>query len=251
MRSTAIFNLKGGVAKTTTAIHLAKLLNTHHGARVLLIDCDPQCNLTQFFGADPRKGSTTQVLLDGSEFCAINSIQPTGMEGVDIIAADDMLMELDLSQIYNGRVMRYVFRKLALELERRETYDYVIYDCPPAFNGASAAALIGADDVVIPIKLDAFSVAGMANVLQQIRNMKRISPRLSVAGILPTMWYRDIKILESEELLRRSNLPIYPHIRRSDKVDGFTFTGEFPNAKVRHMVDYKRFTKAYLEGRAQ
>lgn len=248
MRSTAIFNLKGGVAKTTTAIHLAELLQKHYGARCLLIDCDPQCNLTQFFEADPKKGCTTQVLLDGGEFCAINAIQETDIEGIDIIPADDMLMELDLSQVTSGRVMRYVFRKLILELEHRDAYDYVLFDCPPAFNGASAAALIGADDVIIPIKLDAFSVTGMANVLRQVRNMQRINPRLTVAGILPTMWYKCSKIQEAEEILRGSSLPVFPHIRRSNKVDEFTFSGELTGTKTAHMVDYKRFVESYVGG---
>lgn len=248
MRSTAIFNLKGGVAKTTTAIHLAELLHKHYGARCLLIDCDPQCNLTQFFEADPKKGCTTQVLLDGGEFCAINAIQETDIEGIDIIPADDMLMELDLSQVASGRVMRYVFRKLILELEHRDAYDYVLFDCPPAFNGASAAALIGADDVIIPIKLDAFSVTGMANVLRQVRNMQRINGRLRVAGILPTMWYRSEQIAEAEDILRRSGLHVYPHIRRSNRMDSVTFERALSGRKTGHMMDYRVFVREYAEG---
>ena len=62
MRTTAILNLKGGVGKTTTVIHMANILHRDYGARVLVVDCDHQHNLTQFFDADPKKGSTTKVL---------------------------------------------------------------------------------------------------------------------------------------------------------------------------------------------
>ena len=74
----------------------------------------------------------------------------------------------------------------------------MIIDCPPAFNAASAAALVAADEVIIPIKLDAFSLRGMANIMQQVSNMRKINDSLTVAGILPTMWYKSDNIIEAE-----------------------------------------------------
>lgn len=245
MRTTAILNLKGGVGKTTTAIHLGLLLHRDHGARVLLVDCDPQCNLTQFFEADPTHGNTAGTLLAGSEFYAISCIQHTAFADVDIIAADDKLMELDLSALSTERVKVYVFKQLVEELGRRGKYDYVIFDCPPAFNSACAAALIACDDVVVPIKLDAFSVAGMTNVLRQVQNMRKINARLRVAGILPTMWYKDDKITESEGILRNSRLHVYQHIRRSNKADAVTYSRQLADAKAGHMRDYRRFAAEY------
>lgn len=248
MRTTAILNLKGGVGKTTTVIHMAQLLHRDFGARVLVVDCDSQCNLTQFFGADPKDGCTPEVLVSGDEFFAIASIQHTEAEGIDILAADESLMELDLSQLQTQRVKPMVFRQMAEELARREMYDYILFDCPPAFNSACAAALIAADDVLIPIKLDAFSVTGMANVLRQVRNMQRINGRLRVAGILPTMWYRSEQIAEAEEILRRSSLHVYPHIRRNNRVDGVTFDRALSGRKTGHMKDYRVFVREYAEG---
>ena len=97
MRTTAILNLKGGVGKTTTVIHMASILHRDYGARVLVVDCDHQHNLTQFFDADPEKGSTTDVLLTGwPEGTPIGPIQSTETEGIDILAADGCLMVLDL-----------------------------------------------------------------------------------------------------------------------------------------------------------
>lgn len=248
MRTTAILNLKGGVGKTTTVIHMAQLLHRDFGSRVLVVDCDHQCNLTQFFGADPDNGCTPDLLTLGWYDGAGSSfIQPTETEGVDIIAAEDSLMELDLSQLKTDRVKIYCFRMMILELGRRGDYDYVLFDCPPAFSSACAAVLIAADDVVIPIKLDAFSVAGMANVMRQVKNMQKINRNLRVAGVLPTMWYNSAQIAEAELNLRQSGLPVYPHIRRSNRVDGVSFDRALTNAKTGHMRDYKRFVAAYAK----
>lgn len=246
MRTTVVFNLKGGVGKTTTVIHMAQLLHRDFGARVLVVDCDPQCNLTQFFGADPDNGSTPGLLTLGWYDGAGNTfIQHTETDGVDIIAAEDGLMELDLSQLKTDRVKIYAFRMMILELGRLDAYDYVLFDCPPAFNSACAAALIAADDVVIPIKLDAFSVAGMANVMRQVKNMQRINNRLRVAGVLPTMRYQSDEIANAESILRQSGLTVFPRIRYSKRVDAVTMDRALSNAKTGHMQDYKRFVAAY------
>ena len=85
-----------------------------------------------------------------AKLCIVKSNFP----GIDLLPADDRLMDLDLSQISGGKVYTDCLR----DLKGLISYDYVIIDCPPAFNAASAAALIAADEVIIPIKLDAFSL---------------------------------------------------------------------------------------------
>ena len=121
---------------------------------------------------------------------------------------------------------------------------------PPAFNAASAAALLAADEVIIPIKLDAFAIRGMVNLMRQIENMKQINPRLKVAGCLPTMWYKSDTMNMAETALRSTGLPVFPHIRRTDKVDEMTFAQEplmISSPKSAAGVDYRRFVKAYLQ----
>lgn len=254
IRTTAILNLKGGVAKTTTAINLAAILARDHGKRVLITDADSQCNTTEFYGADPVSGNLAEVLRGAGFYeepgaYVASRIQSTKYDNVNILPGDDSLMDLDLSKVEQGTVCSNVLRYLVEEVKDR--YDYHLIDCPPAFNAASAAALIAADDVIIPIKLDAFSLRGMANLMRQIRNMKRINPRLRLAGCLPTMWYKDPQIQAAEEQLRKAGLPIFHHIRRSDKVDDMTFQQEpllisSPNSAAG--VDYRRFVKEYLGG---
>lgn len=248
MRITAVLNLKGGVGKTTTVIHMAQLLQRDYNAKVLVVDCDSQCNLTQFYGADPEMGSTTRVLMLGwADGISMAEIQPTEAAGVDILAADDNLMALDLSQLKTDRIKKLAFRMMALELARMDKYDYILFDCPPAFNSACASALIAADDVVIPIKLDAFSVTGMVNVMRQVENMRKINPRLRVAGVLPTMWYKSEQISEAEAILKQSGFPVFGHIRRNNRVDNVSFDRELANNKTGHMRDYKRFVSDYVK----
>ena len=254
-RTTAIVNLKGGVAKSTTVINMAAILAKHYGKKVCIIDADSQCNITEFFGADPAKGNLAEVLRQSGSHVhpgvdAAFSIQSTKYPGIDILAGDDSLMDLDLSKVEQQAVNASVLRELVGEI--RNLYDYAFIDCPPAFNAASAAALIAADDVVIPIKLDAFSLRGMANLMRQIKNMRKINPKLNIAGILPTMWYKDTEIEDAEQRLKAAGLRVFHHIRRSDKVDKMTFRQTplltcSPNSAAG--VDYRRFVEEYLGGK--
>ena len=240
MKTTAIVNLKGGVAKSTTVINMAAILAKKYGKRVCVIDADSQCNTTEFFGADP--------LVEPGAFAA-SVIQKTKFDGIDILAADDALMDLDLSKVeqqaVNANILRYLVKEVA------DRYDYAFIDCPPAFNAASAAALIAADDVIIPIKLDAFSLRGMVNLTRQVLNMRQINPRLSIAGVLPTMWYKDSEIEDAEEQLRKAGFRVFPHIRRSDKVDKMTFRQEpllVSSPKSAAGKDYRKFVEEFVGG---
>lgn len=255
IRTTAIVNLKGGVAKSTTVINMAAILAKKYGKRVLVVDADAQCNTTEFLGADPAKGNLAFVLRasaldDYKPAYAAWNIQSTRYDRVDILAGDDSLMDLDLSKVEQQTVNANVLRHLVQEV--RDMYDYAFIDCPPAFNAASAAALIAADDVIIPIKLDAFSLRGMVNLMRQIMNMRRINPRLNIAGILPTMWYKDPDIEAAEKQLRDAGLHVFHHIRRSDKVDKMTFRQEpllVSSPKSGAGRDYRKFVEEFVGGK--
>ena len=254
IRTTAILNLKGGVAKTTTAINMAAILAKEHKARVLLIDGDSQCNTTEFFHGRPDDGNLAHILRNSKYFDepgdrATAYIQQTQYENIDLIPGDEALMDMDLSKVEQGCISSNILRYLVNEVRLR--YDYILIDCPPAFNAASAAALIAADDVIIPIKLDAFSLRGMGNLMRQIKNMRQINPRLKIAGLLPTMWYRDAQIIEAEKQLKDAGLNVFHHICRSDKVDKMTFQQDpllvsSPNSAAG--VDYRKFVAEYVGG---
>lgn len=235
MKVISFVNLKGGVAKTTTVINSAAILARIHKQRVLVVDADSQCNLTDFLGVDNNDNFTlADMLLEppSGECFPLQCIQKSDIPGVFAIPASDRLMDLDLSKVSDGTIYPRCLEDLRTVLENMpETVpatapDFMLIDCPPAFNAASTAALLASDEVVIPIKLDAFSLRGMANLTRQIANMRLINPKLRLAGLLPTMYYRSDKIREAEAVLNRSGIPVFPHIRRTPKVDDMTFQGK-------------------------
>ena len=221
MKTIAICNRKGGVAKTTTCVNLAADLARDHGKRVLVVDADSQANATTFLGGDKARPGM-EALLQGAP---IVPLQLTNAgDGIRLISASDSLMGLDLTKAGEGKLKLSCLRDLRQYLETmHEPFDYCLVDCPPAFNAASSAALIAADSVLIPIKIDAFALEGMGNLMQQIANMRRINPKLQVLGLLPVMWYKSPEISKAERTLRESGLPILPRIRRSNRVDDMTF----------------------------
>ena len=89
----------------------------------------------------------------------------------------------------------------------------------------------------------------MANIMQQVSNMRKINDSLSVAGILPTMWYKSDNIIEAEKMLREFGLPVLPHVRRTNKVDDMTFAQEplvISSPKSAAGVDYRRVVAALM-----
>lgn len=247
MRTIVICNLKGGVAKTATTVNLAAILARDYAKRVLVVDGDSQGNTTEFFGAIDAPLTLADALRAerGGADIAMQAIRSSSFEGVDILPGDDSLMDLDLTKVELQSVSATVLRELVDKVD----YDFCIIDMPPAFNAASAAALLAADEVIIPIKLDAFAIRGMVNLMRQIQNMTAINPRLKVAGCLPTMWYKSETMMMAETALRGTGLRVFPHIRRTDKVDEMTFAQEpllICSPKSAAGVDYRRFVSAYL-----
>lgn len=252
MKTIAIVNRKGGVAKTTTAVNLAADLARDHGKRVLVVDADSQANATTFLGGDKTRPGM-EALLQGAP---IVPLQLTNAgDGIRLISASDSLMGLDLTKAGEGKLKLSCLRDLRQYLETmHEPFDYCLVDCPPAFNAASSAALIAADSVLIPIKIDAFALEGMGNLMQQIANMRRINPKLQVLGLLPVMWYKSPEISKAEMALRESGLPILPRIRRSNRVDDMTFSQAPLIVCSPHSgacQDYRRLASFLVEGGAR
>lgn len=254
MRTIAVINLKGGVGKTTTVVNMAAILASDYGQRVLLIDADSQGNTTEFYGGNPEAGRLSNILRSpqGATLADIawDNIKATRAHRIDLLSSDDSLMDLDLSKAEAGDVSTTVLRDLKAMLASMDLYEWCIIDCPPAFNAASAAALVAADEVIIPVKLDAFALSGMANLMRQIANMRKINPDLYLGGCLPTMWYKSDKIQAAELALSKSGLPIYPHIRRSDKVDDMTFAQQplrLSSPRSAAGIDYRAFVAQLME----
>lgn len=229
MRTIAVLNLKGGVGKTTTVVNLADRLAAA-GKRVLVVDADSQCNTTEFFGTADIAGSLHAILthrpavIDERLVCCINRVA----EGLEVVPASPRLMELDLTAVTQQQVYPASLREFLLAMAElaavndERPWDFCLIDCPPGFTAACTAALMAADEVLIPTTLDAFALSGMANLLQQVDGMRRINPGLRLLGVLPTMVSGDGG--PALEQLRAAGLPVLePGIPRSDKVSGMTW----------------------------
>lgn len=227
MNTYAIVNFKGGVGKTVTAVNPAATLATEYRLRVLLIDADAQGNATQSL-LPPGEYRSLLWLLRGEEPFYENLIEPSPIRGLDMVPAGDALRELDVDLIQGRQLYMGALRDLRDAVEEDEAYDAVIIDCPPALSPACAAAIAASTGVIIPIKLDAYSVRGMSELTAQIERLRAVYPDVRVAGVLPTMWYRSDTVEQGEALLRKSS-PVRvfeSKIRRSPKVDESTWTGE-------------------------
>ena len=254
MKTMAIMNLKGGVGKTVTAINVGAILARDYEQRVLFVDADSQASLTEFVTASlPEiERGTAGGLADVLRYPKAGSIiRKTSLENADLLPASDELMELDISSAGSGTVDVMALQELRERLE--DEYEWMIIDCPPAFSASAMAALIAADSVLIPMKLDAFGIRGMSNLVAQVRNMQKVNPGLKIDGILPTMFYNSAKLREAEQLLRSSGLPVFSHIRRSTKVDEMTFAQTpiiHSSPRSCACVDYRQFVREFLEGGA-
>ena len=187
-----------------------------------------------------------------------------------ILAADHRKRVLLIDADHQGNTSRFFLREEEIASTVRDIltgesepywpenvyhtgYEGLIIDMPPAFSLAARAALAAADEVIVPIKLDAFSVAGMAELLRQIQSMRKVNDRLTLAGVLITMWRNVDVVNQAEQVLRGSGIPVFrTTIRRTDIVDESTFQRQpliVYSPRSAACVDYRRLVAEYIGSR--
>ena len=200
MRRIAVINQKGGVGKTTTSVNLGAAL-ARAGRRVVLVDLDPQANLSMHLDVQLRseEPSIYAVLLGDQGLAQV--VRATSTPGMGLVASSLDLSgaELELANAF-GREM---LLREALDLWEREhraahgtaPADYVLLDCPPSLGLLSVNGLVAASEAVIALQTEFFALQGMSRLVDVVQLLRRrLNPRLEITGILPCLYDSRLKL---------------------------------------------------------
>ena len=174
---TSVINQKGGTGKTTTAVNLGSALANKKKKRVLVIDLDPQGNLTYSLGINEFEHTMEEVLSGTTSLTEI----AVEKEGMLIAPSDQRLSKFEFNKGATEFMLRDILKKV-------KGFDHVLIDCPPSLSLLTLNALTASHNVIVPIQLDVFSIQGLEQIMSTIGEVRRSSnKKLDVLGILPVL----------------------------------------------------------------
>lgn len=192
MKTIAVAMQKGGVGKTTTTFNLAAEF-IRLGYRVLVIDIDPQCNLSRSCRVFPEKDDnlfTTYELLTRADVTPQHAILQTEF-GLDLIPASK---DLSYADTHLKATALKPFEKLAGKLEQVTEYDYVLIDCPPTLNVLTTNALVAANFILGVVDCEDYALQGLEDFYETFRNVKaELNHRLDLIGVLMNKFVPNLK----------------------------------------------------------
>lgn len=250
----AIYNNKGGVAKSTSSSNIGAAL-TVMNKKVLLVDCDPQANLTVSVGVDDET-------LDKTIYTLMKDINTVTKELVNevtiktvydnfyILPSDITLSDAEIS--LSNAISRETILKRIINLVKSD-YDYIIIDCPPSLGLLSLNALCAADSLIIPVSPDYFSLKGIKHLLSTYEVVKsNINKKLDILGILIAKYNgrknlsKDIRKALTETFGNR----VFNTVIRVDSQIEYAQDNQIPavfyNKKCRACDDYTNLTNEIL-----
>lgn len=197
MRVITLLNQKGGTGKTTTAINVAAALS-RRGLKCLLVDIDPQGNLSQSAGFDDlyETDVTTYEVLQGED---INRAIKTKRvkDAYDVLPTDIRLSAAEI-ELVNADRRNYLLKDALGKLKK--SYDFIIIDSPPALNILTLMALTAASEVIIPVQAQYLPLKGVAQLRDTVELVKsRFNPELEISGVLLT-FYDERRNLDKDVL---------------------------------------------------
>lgn len=247
MKKVSIFNIKGGVAKTTSTANLGACLS-QEGKKVLLIDLDSQSNLTKLFKTYSIEDlSISDVLLD-KNLDIHKAIKRTDFENLDIISANINLTFTERNILLDET--RSQQDRLVIALSQiNDKYDYCLIDCPPSLNIITVNALCASDEVFVPIKIDKFALDGLEYLLDRISEIKEnFNFNLNFKGCFITMDTPTTvnKVIKQELKKLLGDKMFDTTIKQNVKVIESTFDEcpvVFSDKKARASINYRDLCK--------
>lgn len=188
MQIIAVSNHKGGVGKTTSVVNIGAGMALK-GKKVLLIDCDPQANLSQSLGIEDAEKSIYNALKGEIPLPIVNieknlDLTPSNLE---LVAA-----EIELAaRISRETILKNLIKKV------NKNYDYILIDCPPSLGLITINAFAAADSILIPLQAEYLAMRGMDKLVDVITSIKAINPTLSLRGVFITQ-YDSRKVLNRD-----------------------------------------------------
>jgi chromosome partitioning protein len=184
MGNTIVFaNQKGGVGKTTSAVNLGAFL-AELGQRVLLIDFDPQGNLSSSVGKSTQGQGIYEVITE--EMDAKRAVQSTSQGNLSIIPSSINLTGANI-ELVEVEQREYFLRNAISGIQN--DYDYIFIDSPPSLGLLTLNGLVAADAVIIPLQCEYFAMEGLTQLLQSIKRVQQsYNSHLDISGILFTMY---------------------------------------------------------------
>ena len=191
-----VANLKGGVGKTTTAINLAAAMQKM-GKKVLLVDADPQANMSEALGVREERvkslfSELSKVIKGETEDLADVVIQT--QSGLYLVPSSIELAgaELELVSVYGReQVFTWLLEKL------KDQFDFIFIDCPPAIGMLTVNALVASDFILIPMQAEYLPMKGLHVFMQHLKTIKRLNDKLEVLGYVLTR-YDERKIMNRQ-----------------------------------------------------
>lgn len=249
----SIINLKGGVAKTTTAVNFAYELAAR-GERVLIVDNDKQGNVSKAFRCyDPLDKFNVAYLMMIKDADVSKTIKKTRYENIDIIPANMNLANANMSVMMDmSRQQQTRIHKAFADGGIYAKYDYIVIDNAPDINISIINALTISTNVIVPLIIDQYSMDGLDILNEQLQQVKEdFNEGINFDGCLVTQWQKNDVNIEGLEVIKKSYPVFDTKIRRTNaKVQESTFA-KIPlieySKRCGASVDYRKFVDEWIE----